>query len=56
MYARNKQGPKTEPWGTPDRTGTADYLPSTTTDWFWFRRKTFVQETVFRLTPELKSL
>ena len=33
MYTRNKSGPSTEPWGTPETTGRgSDCAPSNTTD------------------------
>ena len=57
IYERNRQGPNTDPWGTPDITGTSgDCLPSTTTDWFLSWRNVFIQETALRFTPKLKSL
>ena len=34
MYTKNKNGPKTDPCGTPDVTwATEDIAPSTTTPW-----------------------
>ena len=57
IYARNKQGPRTEPWGTPDMTGTVgDCLPSTTTDCDLFWKNDLIHETVLRFTPRLNSL
>ena len=39
-FASNRHGPMTDPWGTPDITGTADdCLPSTTTDWVYCARR-----------------
>ena len=52
IYARNRQGPRTEPCGTPDMTGTVeDCLPSTTTDCDLFWRNDLIHETVLRFTP-----
>ena len=40
IQARKRQGLSTDPWGTPDMTGTnEDCLPSITTDWDLFWRK-----------------
>ena len=40
MYARNRRGPRTVPWGTPERTGAGeDAAPSTRTVWVLFDKK-----------------
>ena len=55
INARKRQGPRTDPWGTPDMTGRdGDCLPSTTTNWSLLCRKELIHETVFRFTPKLK--
>ena len=53
---RKRQDPSTDPWGTPDMTGTdEDCLPSTTPDWDLFWRNDLIQETVLRFIPKLNS-
>ena len=39
INTRNRRGPRTEPWGTPDRTGTLVDVLSTTTTWYRMERK-----------------
>jgi hypothetical protein len=40
MYRRNRSGPRTVPWGTPDVTGDLpDFIPSHTTSWVLYWRK-----------------
>ncbi|KAH3859817.1 hypothetical protein DPMN_102638 [Dreissena polymorpha] len=48
MYRRKRRGPRTDPWGTPEVTGTwSDLVPSTTTDWDLPIRKDWIQDMVW---------
>ena len=52
MYVRNKQGPSTEPCGTPDLTLMwSDWLPSTTTACFRSCKKFSIHLEVLPLIP-----
>ena len=52
IYKRNKIGPKTEPWGTPDVTGISDdFSPSKATHWVCPSKKALIQLRFFRITP-----
>ena len=43
MYIRNKVGPRTEPWETPDVTANVvDSTFLTTTRWFWLVKKSWI--------------
>ena len=47
MYIRNKVGPRTEPWETPDVTANVvDSTFLTTTRWFWLVKKFWIQFTM----------
>ena len=52
IYARNKSGPRTVPWGTPDRTSALDeWQLSRSTCCFRSPRKELILLLVFPLTP-----
>ena len=54
---KNKRGPKTVPWGTPDRTGThSEWLPPTTTLWCLWVRKFVIQRWVLFWMPKCFNL
>ena len=53
IYARNKRGPSTIPWGTPDVTGAGlDVFPSRVTCWCLLLRKLWIQQRVLPRTPQ----
>ena len=55
IYERNRQGPNTDPWGTPDITGTSgDCLPSTTTDWLSWRN-VFYPRDCFKIYTQIEE-
>ena len=52
MYIRKMQGPRTEPCGTPDRTGhESECSPSRTTLWVRFDRNDWIQLMTWLLMP-----
>ena len=52
MYNKKRSGPKTEPYGTPDVTGTSgEHSPSSTTAWVRPHRKELIHFNVLPLTP-----
>ena len=53
-YKKNKLGPRTELWGTPDSTGilSDDSSPSITTDWLRSEGKVLIHSPVF---PRMRS-
>ena len=52
MNTRNRIGPKTEPWGTPELTRTdLDSSPSKTTVCDLLPRKALIQDSAFPLIP-----
>ena len=54
---RNCKGPKTDPWGSPDVTGTwSDEIPSTTTDWHLSVKKDWIQDIICTGVPYCPSL
>ena len=51
MYIRNKVGPRTEAWGTPDVTASVvDSAFLTTTRWFRLVKKSWIQFTIWGST------
>ena len=54
MYARKREGPSTDPWGTPDGTGLVlDLEPATMTACFLSSRKPSIQASVLPAIPYL---
>ena len=57
MYSKNKMGPRTDPWGAPDDTGSSSELsPSRTTVWLLPTRKDSVHLSALPWTPCTCSL
>ena len=57
IYKRNRQGPCTEPCGTPDITGqVSDSSPSSTTRWVLFERKDPIQVITSLFMPKTMEL
>ena len=57
ISTRNKMGPKTDPWGTPDFTGAgSDGTPSTSTVCFRFVKKERIHFPTRPLIPRFSSL
>ena len=56
MYMRKRQGPKTEPWGTPERTGQeSECSPSRTTLWDLFDKNDWIHVTTPPFMPSRRS-
>ena len=58
MYRENNKGPRTVPWGTPDKTGAqSDFTPFTTTrhSIFPVRRRNFKSQNILCAEAELRS-
>ena len=52
MYRENDKGPRTVPWGTPDKTGAqSDFTPFTTTRWCLKQRKVSIHFNVLPPIP-----
>ena len=48
MYKENNKGPRTVPYGTPDKTGAqSDFAPFSTTRCRLYHRKEFIHFSVF---------
>ena len=57
IHSRNKVGPKTDPCGTPARTGPMqDFSPSTTTCWMRSDRKLAIHCLVFQRMLSIQAL
>ena len=57
IYRRKRSGPRTDPCGTPEVTGTwSDLMPYTTTDWDLPIRKDWIQDMVWSEAPCSLSL
>ena len=57
MYRENNEGPRTVPWGTPDKTGAqSDFTPFTTTRCCLKQRKESIHFNVLPPIPQLNNL
>ena len=57
MYRENNKGPRTVPWGTPDKTGAqSDFTPFTTTRCCLKHRNESIHFNVLPLIPQLNNL
>ena len=57
MYRENNKGPRTVPWGTPDKTGAqSDFTPFTTTRCCLKQRKESIHFNVLSPIPYLNNL
>ena len=48
IYSRNKMGPRTEPWGTPEETGIVPEWKPFVTDCLLLSKRFFIQ---FKVSP-----